>query len=85
MNDKKLYAHRDIEGQKQFYLDHISHMTSEGLHSKSDIAAELAHRDILIKKLLDTLHYTRNTYSSYFSTALLVDIEKIIEKAEDAL
>lgn len=40
----KHYAKRDIQNQK-FYLEHVFAMTSEGLHSKSDIAAELAHRD----------------------------------------
>jgi len=48
--DVKHYAERAIEDQK-YYGDHVSAMTSEGLHSKSDIAAELAHRDELIEKL----------------------------------
>jgi hypothetical protein len=42
---------RDIIGQRQHYTDHVWHMTSEGLHGKSDIAAELAHRDIEIERL----------------------------------
>jgi hypothetical protein len=46
-----LYAERDIIGQGNFYSRHTSAMTGEGLHSKSDIAAELAHRDIQIEQL----------------------------------
>lgn len=45
---KKLYARRDIESLGNLYIDHLDAMTGEGLHSKSDIAAELAHRDILL-------------------------------------
>lgn len=48
---KKLYAERDIETQGEFYLRHLAAMTTEGLHSKSDIAAELAHRDQRIAEL----------------------------------
>ena len=40
----KLYAKRDIE-ELETYIDHVSAMTSESLHSKSDIADELAFRD----------------------------------------
>lgn len=46
-----LYAERDIIEQGNHYFRHTSAMTSEGLHSKSDIAAELAHRDIEIERL----------------------------------
>jgi hypothetical protein len=51
----KHYAERDIMGQGQTYLDHINAMTVEDLHSKSDIAAELAHRDLEIKRLNEQL------------------------------
>jgi hypothetical protein len=47
---------RDIIGQQQHYTDHVWHMTSEGLHGKSDIAAELAHRDIEIERLTIECH-----------------------------
>lgn len=47
----KHYAQRDILGQGQPYCDHVLAMTSEKLHCKSDIAAELAHRDIRITEL----------------------------------
>lgn len=48
---EKLYAERDIEYQDDHYLKHVSAMTTEDLHSKSAIAAELAHRDLRIKEL----------------------------------
>lgn len=52
MSDK-LYAKRDPESQGEFYQRHLSAMTAEGLHEKSDIAYELAHRDQVIAALLD--------------------------------
>lgn len=48
---EKYYKERDIQEQGQHYAKHINAMTAEGLHSKSDIAAELAHRDIIIDQL----------------------------------
>ena len=52
---KKRYANRDIIKQGQAYLDHVSAMTGEGLHHKTAIAAELAHRDIEIQRLRQAL------------------------------
>ena len=45
------YAERDCIEQGAYYMNHVMAMTVEKLHSKSDIAAELAHRDIQIDKL----------------------------------
>ena len=54
MTDKQ-YAvgQRDIEQLDEggYYTRHIYAMTQEGLYSKSDIAAELAHRDLQIDML----------------------------------
>ena len=47
----KLYTERDIIEQGDYYSRHMSAMTGEGLDRKSDIAAELAHRDIKIDQL----------------------------------
>ena len=47
----KLYTERDIIEQGDYYSLHTSAMTGEGLDRKSDIAAELAHRDIQIDQL----------------------------------
>jgi len=51
---EKIYAERDIIGMDSkggHYCRHISAMTREDLHSKSDIAAELGFRDMLIAAL----------------------------------
>lgn len=51
---EKIYAERDIIGMDSkggHYCRHISAMTGEGLHSKSDIAAELGFRDMIIADL----------------------------------
>jgi hypothetical protein len=51
MNTQLLYAERDHEELGELYTRHVSAMTVEGLHSKSDIAAELAWRDREIERL----------------------------------
>ena len=45
-----LYEEREID-ELDTYIDHVSAMTTEGLHSKSAIAAELAFRDSRIEFL----------------------------------
>lgn len=50
----KQYAERDIEALDEaggHYSRHVQAMTAESLHSKSDIAAELAWRDMIIDRL----------------------------------
>jgi hypothetical protein len=50
----KQYANRDIcalDEAGNHYCRHVSAMTAEGLHSKSDIAAELGYRDYVIETL----------------------------------
>lgn len=46
------YAKRDLEKLGKYYFRHLNAMTREGLHSKADIAAELAARDMIIDDLL---------------------------------
>ena len=48
---EKQYADRNPIAQGHYYIRHLMAMTSEKLHSKSDIAKELAHRDMLIDDL----------------------------------
>jgi len=51
---EKLYEERDHMAQDKaggYYSRHVSAMTGEGLHAKSDIAGELAHRDMEIDRL----------------------------------
>lgn len=54
------YAERDILKQGNHYMRHVAAMTTEGLHDKSDIAAELAHRDIEIKRLRNAAEAAAN-------------------------
>ena len=53
--EAKQYAQRDHEAQGELYMLHLGAMTAEGLHSKSDIAGELAHRDKVIEDLVSAL------------------------------
>jgi hypothetical protein len=46
---------RDIIEQREYYSRHVDRMTGEKLHAKTDIAAELAHRDIQIDDLTEQL------------------------------
>lgn len=65
----KLYDKRDVESQGQHYMDHVMAMTAEGLHSKSDIAAELAHRDILIEELKAEVEKLKKGEGEYYISA----------------
>lgn len=47
----KLYAERDPEELEPYRMQHLMAMTAEGLHSKADIADELAYRDKCIAEL----------------------------------
>ncbi len=54
----KQYAERDVISLDRaggHYIRHVGAMTAEKLHSKSEIAAELAYRDWLIDDLLQQL------------------------------
>lgn len=60
---------RDIEQLDEggYYTRHIHAMTHEGLHSKSDIAAELAYRDLQIDLLKIEVQNLRNTLLNTWS------------------
>lgn len=53
------YADRDHEQLGEHYVKHVAAMTAEGLHAKSDIAAELAWRDQRIASLTAELEAVR--------------------------
>jgi len=57
---EKLYGDRDPRKQGKFYTDHLMAMTEEGLHDKSDIAMELAYRDIELHRLKEVLRIERD-------------------------
>ena len=61
------YSERDIvelDESGGFYSQHVSAMTSESLHSKSSIAAELAYRDMLINELVIAIQQVIECYDS---------------------
>lgn len=51
----KLYAQRDTEAQGEHFMRHLDAMRREKLFLKSDIAAELAHRDVVIERMRDAI------------------------------
>lgn len=54
----KHYATRrpwELDAAGGYYCRHVAAMTEEGLHSKADIAAELAHRDNRIDELTERI------------------------------
>lgn len=62
------YAERDamqLDKNGGYYSRHIQAITREGLHSKSDIAAELAWRDQQIDQLKADLHKHHNYQESH--------------------
>jgi hypothetical protein len=51
MTEREAYPEQDHMALGEYYLRHIDRMTAEGLHRKSDIAAQLAWRDREIDRL----------------------------------
>lgn len=63
MKEPKQYAERNpvaLDKQGNYYCRHVSAMTAEGLHAKSDIAAELAFRDAEIDRLKGEVEEARH-------------------------
>jgi len=77
----RMYNSRDVEQQGEFYFNHISAMTGEQLHSKTDIAAELAHRDIEIAKLKQEIVQLRKMVVRPCPT--LYTVQRIRKTTED--
>ena len=74
----KQYAPRDVEYLDSiggYYSKHVTAMTTEGLTSKSDIAAELAHRDAEI----DFLQKRIKELDLYFGQLLVTAQAAVIE------
>lgn len=73
----KHYAQRDLDEQGQNYINHVMAMTAEKLYLKSDIAAELAHRDIVIQNLENRL--------AVWEAGTAADISRSMIKTADTL
>lgn len=63
----KHYATRDPMALGEHYTAHVMAMTAEALHSKSDIAAELAWRDAELARLREALGPAVDaTYATFY-------------------
>ena len=69
MNEAKHYPKHSAQDLGQDYMNHVMAMTSEGLHSKSDIAVQLAWRDAELRRLVAI-----NAELEFALTGLLADI-----------
>jgi hypothetical protein len=76
----KLYAKRSVMEQGKYYIDHVMAMTAEGLHSKADIAAELAHRDIVIQTLENRLAVWEAGTASDISRSMIKTADKLMNE-----
>lgn len=63
------YADRDLETLEPHYSLHVSAMTREHLHAKSDIAAELAFRDVRIhnqRRTIEAMEFVMGKIGKHF-------------------
>lgn len=93
-NDDKLYARRDAleidQASGGMYGQHVHAMTSEGLHSKTDIASELAYRDAIIqqqrKALTELISSARTAlYAGSVEPKNQADLEQKIKQVRELL
>lgn len=77
---EKLYAERDYDEIEPYRMRHVMAMTAEGLHSKSDIADELAYRDKVIANQADQLTIAKQRIAE-----LEKDAEILQTNLDDAL
>lgn len=89
MSNQKQYADRDImqlDEDGGYYFRHVDAMTGESLHSKSDIAAELGHRDQLINTYRELCGELVKALSNHIDqTRPIWESVDIIVKAESIL
>jgi hypothetical protein len=74
------YAERDIVALDEagvYYMRHVDALTREQLHAKSDIAAELAFRDMTIDSLREELAAVRK--AAYALLQLVRDFDAFLE------
>lgn len=82
-----LYAKRnpmDLDRAGDYYCKHVMAMTAEDLHSKSDIAMELGHRDRVIDVLLNAAKktLTDNLDLCDGDTCTLYDLKMAVKDVE---
>lgn len=76
----------ELDKSGGYYCRHVAAMTSEDLHSKSDIAAELGHRDMVNDRLVEKNAALREALrlKEAECEALASDISRIVSAAADA-
>lgn len=83
MSDQKQYVLRDIVALDKaggHYSRHVSAMTTEDLHSKHAIAAELAWRDHQIAELVEAMKSKR--FASAFAEGIADAFKRDLEAAK---
>ena len=86
--NENLYADRDPEALGEHYMRHIDRMTVEGLHSKSAIAAELAHRDAEIAALRKAVQSVVDCDDNYRGRCVeqeRMDYDTVVRQCREAL
>lgn len=58
-----LYPKVNPKSLEPYYSEHVMAMTEEDLHSKADIAAQLAYRDKMIDRLTATVEWLQHAVS----------------------
>jgi hypothetical protein len=82
MSEVKRYADRDImqlDRDGNHYCNHVLSMTREGLHDKSDIAAELAFRDAELERVTAERDALRQTLENSYTAE---DHERLVAKGQ---
>lgn len=85
---EKQYSERnlmDLDAKGNHYCRHVMAMTSESLHSKSDIAAELGWRDLMISELKAQLSASQREFRSADITMQNLEAECYALAAENAV
>ncbi len=77
------YKERDTEDQGQYYFNHVDGMTRENLHSKSKSAAALAHRDVWMDRLMESLMAVSSAAHKFDTRRL--EAEKLLRELEEEL
>lgn len=81
MADTRLYPEQDPESLEPFYTRHLQAMTAEGLHEKSDIAAQLAVRDQQLNMVLMANSSWAGTFERF--NAEVESMRKLVERLRD--
>lgn len=72
-----IYPRHRLETLEPFYSQHVSAMTTEGLHHKGDIAEQLAWRDARIEQLEAELAERRNSVCTIDYDKLPEDLKNL--------